>query len=515
MLGKFKNNSINQINVIAILFAGIFAFSSAFIMIFNEYREFSKEVVSLEQNYILAQKRLAVQQTSKLYRLINYRYNELKDKPLETIYNLIAKEIDVVLDDMDDGSYFFVFDRENRVVYESKYVNLSNETREKIFKKARGFYNFMTFKGDKEVENISFIREHKTLGLVIGSGVDLEEIGRVLAKKKEEHRNKVTSFILKILTLTLFLYLASIIKHRYITERITSEVKFIIDSFKKASSSYEFIDRDKIKLEEFREITSHANLMIEKIKEKNRALENLNLNLETLVQEKTKELQKSISKNKKLLKDQDKFIKNAIHELNTPLSIILMNIDLYNLKHDKNIYLTKIEAAVKVLQNIYGDLGFIVKQDRVEYKKEMIDLSEYVEQRIDYFSDVAFGNELEIQSKIERNLFISFSEFELQRLCDNNISNAIKYSYAKQKIQIRLYQKENEILFEVENIGDKIEHINRLFDRYYREDEARGGFGLGLNIVKEICDKNGVKIEVDSTTQRTIFRYIFTCKEKN
>jgi signal transduction histidine kinase len=255
--------------------------------------------------------------------------------------------------------------------------------------------------------------------------------------------------------------------------------------------------------------------MIEKIKEKNRALENLNLNLETLVQEKTKELQKSISKNKKLLKDQDKFIKNAIHELNTPLSIILMNIDLYNLKHDKNIYLTKIEAAVKVLQNIYGDLGFIVKQDRVEYKKEMIDLSEYIEQRIDYFSDVAFGNELEIQSKIERNLFISFSEFELQRLCDNNISNAIKYSYAKQKIQIRLYQKENEIFFEVENIGDKIEHIKRLFDRYYREDEARGGFGLGLNIVKEICDKNGVKIEVDSTTQRTIFRYIFTCKEKN
>jgi signal transduction histidine kinase len=192
-----------------------------------------------------------------------------------------------------------------------------------------------------------------------------------------------------------------------------------------------------------------------------------------------------------------------------------MNIDLYNLKHDKNIYLTKIEAAVKVLQNIYGDLGFIVKQDRVEYKKEMINLSEYVEQRIDYFSDVAFGNELEIQSKIERNLFISFSEFELQRLCDNNISNAIKYSYAKQKIQIRLYQKENEIFFEVENIGDKIEHIKRLFDRYYREDEARGGFGLGLNIVKEICDKNGVKIEVDSTTQRTIFRYIFTCKEKN
>ena len=62
----------------------------------------------------------------------------------------------------------------------------------------------------------------------------------------------------------------------------------------------------------------------------------------------------------------------------------------------------------------------------------------------------------------------------------------------------------------MENRGEKIKAPKQLFDRYYREDEARGGFGLGLNIVKEICDANDVMIEVDSNESKTCFRYCFT-----
>lgn len=517
LLKKLRSNSINQINVIAILFAGIFAFTSAFIVIFNEYREYSNEVETIEKEYIQAQKRVAVQQTSRLYRMIEYRYGEYAQKPPLTLYTLIAQEIEVILDDMHDGSYLFVFDENIQMVYESKYVNLTQEIRENIVGAAKengGFYNFQTLKDEKNVENIAFVREFKKLGWTIGSGVDLGEIERVLENKRQEHQKKVTGFILKIITLTLFLYLASILKYRFMTDRISNELKFIIASFKKASSNYKYIDTSKIQLCEFKEITFHANSMIEKIKEKNLALEDLNANLENLVAKKTQELQKSVAYNKRLLEDQDKFLKNAIHELNTPLSIILMNIDLYNMKFDKNQYLTKIEAAVKVLQNIYGDLSFIVKKDRVNYQKERISLGDFVRERVDYFSDVALGNKLGLISEIEEDLYILFNEFELQRLCDNNLSNAIKYSYINKDIHVRVYKEENGIVFEVENIGDRIEFVDRLFDRYYREDEARGGFGLGLNIVKEICDKNKVHVEVSSDGQRTIFKYIFTCKEE-
>jgi len=202
-------------------------------------------------------------------------------------------------------------------------------------------------------------------------------------------------------------------------------------------------------------------------------------------------------------------VKNAIHEINTPLSIILMNIDLYNLKFEKNPYLVKIEAAVKVLDNIYEDLAYVAKKDHVVYAKSMVDFSSFLQERVQYFEDVAEGNKLTLHTDIAPDLFIVFNEIELQRICDNNISNAIKYSYEKQTVHVKLYAQEEHIVFEVENVGDTIHSIENLFSRYYRENDVRGGFGLGLNIVKEICDRNGVEVNVASDAS-TRFTYRFT-----
>jgi signal transduction histidine kinase len=508
---KFQNKSINQINFLAMLFIGIFAAIFAFIIIFNEYKDFQKEVALLEKDTLLAQKKLVVQKSLRLSNFIEYQYEKIKENSEQTFYNLFAQEIKIVLKDMDKQSYLFVFNKNGDILYKSDYVDFDTKARKKI-STCKGFCHFETQGKGKNINNMAFVRVNDKLGLIIGCGVDLQSIQKILRQKTKEYQIRVSSFILKIITLTLFFYIASILKYRYITEKVSKEIAFIAGAFKEASSNYKFIPEEKIQFKEFEEITKHANSMIEKIREKKQALEDLNINLENIIEEKTKELVKSIGENKKLLKDQDKFIKNAIHELNTPLSIILMNIDLYNLKHEKNTYLIKIESAVKVLQNIYDDLSFIVKQDRVEYAKEKIDFSKYIQERIEYFNDVALSNNLKILSKIEPNLWIFFSEFELQRLCDNNISNAIKYSYLDNQIFLRAYKKDEKIFFEIENVGDRIEYPERIFNRYYREDEARGGFGLGLNIVKEICDKNSVGIEIDSTSQRTIFRYIFTCK---
>lgn len=513
----FKKQSINQINIIAILFAGIFAFASAFVVIFNELRSFENEIEQVEKSYIQNQKKRTVEQASRLYRLIEYRYKQLKDKPKTTLYNEISKEIGVILDDLGDGSYIFVYDEKRRVVYESRYTNHNKEIIDDIMKvgqEGSGFLNFQSKEGKENVGNIAFIREFEALDWVIGSGVNISEIDRVLYQKRQEHQNKITSFILKIITLTLFLYLASILKYRYATDRIAKEIKFIAQSFKKASKNYTTIDRSKIRLEEFGEITSHANFMLSKIKEKKNALEELNANLESLVAEKTQELQESVAKNKELLEDQDRFVKNAIHEINTPLSVILMNIDLYNLHYEKNSYLIKIEAAVKVLENIYGDLSYIIKKDRAEHSVQTIDFATFITDRIEYFGDVALGNRLSFSATIQEDIFILFNEHELQRICDNNLSNAIKYSFANEVIYVRLFQRKNSVVFEVENRGETIQETQKLFNRYYREDEARGGFGLGLNIVKEICERNNIQIEVDSKDNLTVFRYIFEPDEK-
>ena len=100
----------------------------------------------------------------------------------------------------------------------------------------------------------------------------------------------------------------------------------------------------------------------------------------------------------------------------------------------------------------------------------------------------------------------------MQRVCDNSLSNAIKYSYEKGVIFISLIKQNDVIIFSIKNEGNSIDNPLKLFERYYRENDARGGFGLGLNIIKEICDNNNVHIDVKSENNITQFVYSFQLK---
>lgn len=489
LLREKKHKSINQINFMAILFAGLFAFISAFLIIVNEYLEFEKEMVVLESNYIQSQKKSAQVQINHLSKIISYRYEKSKKLPQEKIYQNLIEDLRFLTADIDENNYIFVTTKEGKELYASNPLDTN-----------------------QSAKDIVVTQEYTPLNLILGSGVSTRSIEDVMAKKKEDYQSKIINFILKIYMLTLFLYIISTVEYRYVSDIMGREIRFIVESFKDVSQSYHTIDMERIKFKEFREIASQANFMIDKIKEKNSALLELNATLETLVEQKTQELKKSVDFTQELLERQDRFVKNAIHEINTPLSIILMNIDLYNLKFEKNKYLVKIEAAVKVLDNIYEDLAFVVKKNRVVYVPEMIKFSEFIAERVDYFQDVAEGNKLVIDTDIEPDIFILFNETELQRICDNNLSNAIKYSYEGKPLHVRLKTEHTSIIFEVENCGEPVNSPDKLFDRYYREDAARGGFGLGLNIVKEICDERKVTIEIESDKEHTLFRYIFETK---
>lgn len=470
----------------AILFAGLFAFISACIVIVNEYLEFQKEIVLVEESYIQSQRKSAEGQVQQLFNIVSYRYAKSKELPQENIYTLLQEDIRYLMADSVEKSTVFVQKSTGEMIYSSAHEQSKNP-----------------------MQDIVVTKEYPPLDLILGSNVSTRSIEDVLSQKKSDHQDKIISFVLKIYMLTLLLYLISTIEYRYVSDIMGREIRFIVESFKEASQSYRSIDMQKLKFKEFREIASHANFMLDKIKEKNSALLKLNSSLEEIVDQKTRELQKSVEFTQELLEKQDRFVKNAIHEINTPLSIILMNIDLYNLKFDKNPYLLKIEAAVKVLDNIYEDLAYVVKKDRQIYTKSMIDFSTFLRERVEYFEDVAEGNKLCISCDILNDVYILFNEIELQRICDNNISNAIKYSFENKPLHVRLYEKHEGFVFEVENCGETIMAPDKLFDRYYREDKARGGFGLGLNIVKEICDAQGVLVEVFSFNQVSTFRYTF------
>jgi len=279
-------------------------------------------------------------------------------------------------------------------------------------------------------------------------------------------------------------------------------IEFDIELIQNASSELQIINTSLITFKEFKEVANHINIM-------NESLKDLNKNLELKVEKRTCELVEAKEYALDIVEKQDRFIKDAIHEINTPLGIIIINIDLYNLKYGKNRYLGKIEAGAKIIHNIYNDLEYMVKKDRIEYPKEEINLSKFIKDRIEFFSEIAYGNELLFELLVEDNLSISFNQTHLQRIFDNTLSNAIKYSLYRKNIVVKLFFDGKFKVVEVINSGINIEHPDKLFDRFYRENDSRGGFGIGLSIIKEICDKNGVEVEVISKNELVTFRYYF------
>ena len=212
----------------------------------------------------------------------------------------------------------------------------------------------------------------------------------------------------------------------------------------------------------------------------------------------------------KVNKQLDNFMKDSMHEINTPLSIINVNIDLFALKHGDSKYLTRIKAASKTLSNIYSDMDYLIKADRVEYPKESLDLSAFLEDRIDYFQLLASQRKIVINMQIEKDIVIYFNKTKLQRIIDNTLSNAIKYSYEDTKIDVSLHYHDDAIVLSVQDYGVGIANPEKIFERYYREDMDKGGFGIGLNIVKKIIDQEGVVLGIDSVLKKgSTFTYTF------
>lgn len=206
----------------------------------------------------------------------------------------------------------------------------------------------------------------------------------------------------------------------------------------------------------------------------------------------------------------DRFIKDSMHEINTPLSIINVNIDLYNRSNPTSKYLQRIKAATKTLATIYNDMDYLIKNERVSFEYTRINASHYLRERIDYFQEVAALRNITIESHIADGVSLFFNTTQLQRIIDNTISNAIKYSYEDGKIEISLEAHIDHCVMVFKDYGVGIKNSKQIFERYYRENREKGGFGIGLNIVKSIIEHANIDLRIESEEKKgSIFTYSF------
>jgi signal transduction histidine kinase len=209
-----------------------------------------------------------------------------------------------------------------------------------------------------------------------------------------------------------------------------------------------------------------------------------------------------------LLNYKDKFIEHSVHEIRTPLSIIQINSQLRNKTFGEDKYSKKIEGALKTLENSYEDMTFLHTKDKIDYQIENLDLLSILKNRIKYFETIASTQNRRILLEVFNSFTLNISEIELTRLIDNNLSNAIKYSNVGSIIKIII--KGNTLKFQSKS--NPIKNTQKIFKKYIRENDNIGGHGLGLSIVKDICEKYSIKIEVESLEKDTnIFSYTFNC----
>ena len=222
-------------------------------------------------------------------------------------------------------------------------------------------------------------------------------------------------------------------------------------------------------------------------------------------------LKQTITPYKKANNYLDRFFNDAMHEIKTPLGILQLNLELLEEKDKDSKEVKRSLNAVKTLLLTYEDIEYLMKQKRVSYTKEILDFSTFLKQRIDMFESLAKSKKIEIQREIEDYINVEMNRIELQRVIDNTISNAIKYSNESSKVIINLKKVDNKIVFSVEDYGKGIIDTTKIFNRYHREESIKGGFGIGLNIVKNICEKNFIEIEVISKLGvGSKFIYIFS-----
>jgi len=195
----------------------------------------------------------------------------------------------------------------------------------------------------------------------------------------------------------------------------------------------------------------------------------------------------------------DRFIKDTTHELNTPISAILANIETIDKQgcSEKNMRkIKRINIAAKTISNIYQDLTYLVLNHKLQKNDEDVNLTAVLKDRYDYFKEIAKSKKIDFKLNLEDDVFIHIDKNRLIKLIDNLISNAIKYNKIAGTIKITL--KQGYLSIKDSGIGIKNDKLTEIFERYKRFNSSNGGFGIGLNIVWMIAKEYDLDIKVNS-----------------
>ncbi len=197
---------------------------------------------------------------------------------------------------------------------------------------------------------------------------------------------------------------------------------------------------------------------------------------------------------KNKIQEIEEFVKDTTHELNTPITALMMSTSRVRDKksYDEKI-IQNISISTKQLYEIYSSLSYLSFESKEEDEKIMFD--DVIQESIKYFNELLERKNISLLFN-KNSCQLNIAPTKAKMLINNLLSNAIKYSHPNSTISIEISQDKFKI--KDEGIGIKKDKLNTIFKRFSRANSYAGGFGVGLNIVDEIVKKYNFKIKIDS-----------------
>jgi len=223
-------------------------------------------------------------------------------------------------------------------------------------------------------------------------------------------------------------------------------------------------------------------------------------------------IREKIDELERLTRLQSEFIGNVSHEVRNPIFAISGYLEALGTpgldEKQRKSYAEKALTNLERLQNLFNDLIDIA---RLEYREDLInrsafDLKDLVDEVTEMLRPKAEEKDLDLQADVPR-FFVSADRSRIRQVLVNLIENAIAYT-GSGSVRCRVQRRAEKIRIQVVDTGQGIDedHLDRIFERFYRVDEDRardsGGTGLGLSIVQQIIHAHGEDIHVESTKGR-------------
>ena len=190
---------------------------------------------------------------------------------------------------------------------------------------------------------------------------------------------------------------------------------------------------------------------------------------------------------RKALRINEEFVKDILHDFNTPISSMLINLKLFKKEIGDNPKIRRLENNIQSVLSLQDNLRIFLKG--VPAQSESFSLKELVVDRVNYFK--VLYPDIHYQISIDK-IVLKTNKDAFTRIIDNLLSNAGKYNIANGHVYVVL--QGNSLL--INDTGKGIKKPSKVFERYYKEQDR--GIGIGLHIIKKLSDELMIPIKIRS-----------------